>query len=449
MAETRIVKPRPISGFPEWLPEQKIVENRLLAIIREEFERHGFAQIETPAVENRDILSAKGVIDKEIYGLSRLAAAEGEDPSTDLALHFDLTVPLARYVAQHFGSLTFPFRRYQMQKVWRGERPQAGRFREFYQCDIDIIGNGSLSTLNDAEIPCVIHAIFSRAGIGDFVIRMNNRKVLQGFIRSLGLDDAALPEALRIIDELEKIGAEAVARLLAERTGLAAASVDRLMGFVTGAPDPASLGALCNDPLFQEGAQDVEALFSALADLGLPESAYVFDPSIARGLDYYTGTVYETRLATLPDIGSICSGGRYDNLASTFTRQKLPGVGISIGLTRMLARLLDAGILTTGSQTPAPVLVTVMSREHLSASLGLAATLRGAGIATELFTEPKKIGDQLKYAAKKGFAVAVIAGETELAEGNVQVKALATGDQMTVPRAELVDLVSRIVAGNG
>ena len=248
MAETRIVKPRPISGFPEWLPEQKIVENRLLTIIREEFERHGFAQIETPAVENREILSAKGVIDKEIYGLSRLAAAEGEDPSTDLALHFDLTVPLARYVAQHFGSLTFPFRRYQMQKVWRGERPQAGRFREFYQCDIDIIGNGSLSTLNDAEIPCVIHAIFSRAGIGDFVIRMNNRKVLQGFIRSLGLDDDALPEALRIIDELEKIGAEAVGRLLAERTGLAATAVDRLMAFVTDAPDPGSLGAAARPP---------------------------------------------------------------------------------------------------------------------------------------------------------------------------------------------------------
>ena len=237
MSERKIVKPQPVSGFPEWLPEQKLVEERWLATIRREFARYGFTPIETPAIERKEVLSAKGVVEKEIYALSRLAAGEGEDPTTEMALHFDLTVPLARYVAQHFANLTFPFRRYQIQKVWRGERPQAGRFREFYQCDIDVVGNGSLGLLNDAEMPCVIHSIFSQLGIGRFVVRVNNRKILQGFLESIGAPPERTTMALRVIDTLEKVGRDQVAADLQSQVGLDPASAGRLLDFLTAEAD--------------------------------------------------------------------------------------------------------------------------------------------------------------------------------------------------------------------
>jgi len=449
MSDTRapIVKPQPISGFPEWLPEEKLVETRLLDIIRRHFERFGFAPIETPAVERKEVLQAKGVESKEIYALARLAAeSEGGDPATEMALHFDLTVPLARYVAQHYARLAFPFRRYQIQKVWRGERPQAGRFREFYQCDIDIIGNGTLDVLADAEIPSVIDAIFSEAAIGRFLIRINNRKVLQGLLAAHGLDPSAFVDALRAIDALEKIGREKVAAELTGKTGLAPDKADALLDLLI-AGDLDRLDAIADNPLLTEGLPELRHVTDGLVALGVPTDHWAVDLTIARGLDYYTGTVYETRLVDHPAVGSICSGGRYDDLASTFTRQKLPGVGISIGLTRMLSRLFEAGVVRPGAATPAPVLVTVMDRALLADCLGLAAELRQAGIATEVYTEPRKLGQQLKYADQKGFGIALILGESEKAAGEVQAKLLASAEQVSVARAGIVAWVKERLAG--
>ncbi|HZO15948.1 MAG TPA: histidine--tRNA ligase [Polyangiaceae bacterium] len=436
-----IVKPRAISGFPEWLPEQKIVEERMLRIIVGAFERFGFAPIETPAVERIEVLTAKGVAEKEIYALTRLAAGEGEDPSTELALHFDLTVPLARYVAQHFGSLTFPFRRYQIQKVWRGERPQAGRFREFYQCDIDIVGNGELSLLNDAEIPCVIDVIFRQMQIGRFVVRINNRKLLQGIIEDHGAGD--IPAVLRAIDALEKIGADKVAGELEKHMSRGGAS--ELLALLGSAPKLDDLDKHQGGPVFAQGLAQLREVVDGLIALGMPEESFAVDVSIARGLDYYTGTVYETRLVDAPEIGSVCSGGRYDDLATNYTKQRLPGVGISIGLTRLLSRLFDAGLLMAKEKTPAPVLVTVMDRERLPEYLRMAAELRGAGIATELFTEPKKLKVQLRYADQKGFRCVILAGDQELAANQVLIKNLATAEQTTHPRSDLVPAVTRLL----
>ena len=445
MSDRKIVKPRPVSGFPEWLPEQKLVEQRLLDVIREEFERFGFAPIETPAIERKEVLAAKGVVEKEIYALSRLAAGEGEDAATEMALHFDLTVPLARYVAQYFDKLVFPFRRYQMQKVWRGERPQAGRFREFYQCDIDVIGSGKLSLLNDAEMPLVIHGIFSRIGIGRFLIRVNNRKILQGFLAHLGLPAERGGDALRVVDALDKIGRDKVLAELGNRAGLSTGQAERLVDFITGDPALEDLAGMADDPVFRQGVAELKEVARGMRDLGLPDDAWAVDLSIARGLDYYTGTVYETILVDNPEIGSICSGGRYDDLAGTFTKQVLPGVGISIGLTRMLSRLFDAGLIETGASTPARALVTVMDSAFRDRYLALAAELRAAGINTELYTQDRKLGDQLKYADRKGIPVAVIAGEGEFDAGTVVLKALESGEQTTHPREDVSKAVRALL----
>ncbi|MEE8271335.1 MAG: histidine--tRNA ligase [Alphaproteobacteria bacterium] len=446
MSDQKIVKPVPVSGFPEWLPEEKLVEERILGVIRQQFQRFGFAPIETPAIERREVLAAKGVVEKEIYALARLAAGPGEDASTEMALHFDLTVPLARYVAQHFNRLIFPFRRYQIQKVWRGERPQAGRFREFYQCDIDVVGNGRLSLLNDAEMPLVIHSIFSRIGIGRFVIRLNNRKILQGFLAHLGVTAERSPVALRIVDALHKVGADRVVTDLGSRVDLGRDRAVRLVDFISADPDIAALEAMAVDPLFEQGVGELAAVTRSLRDMGLPADAWRADLAIARGLDYYTGTVYETTLVDNPEIGSVCSGGRYDNLAATFTNRQLPGVGISIGLTRLLSRLFDAGLLETGAATPARVLVTALDPRFLGDYLAMAADLRRAGVDTEVYTEAKRIGDQLGYADRKGFALAVIAGDGEIDTGTVVVKALATGAQATHRRSELVAAVEAALA---
>ena len=471
MADRPFVKPRPISGFPEWLPQEKLVEERMLRIIRTQFERFGFAPMETPAIERKEVLTAKGIVDKEIYALSRLAAGKGEDPSTEMALHFDLTVPTARYVAQHLNSLTFPFRRYQIQKVWRGERPQAGRFREFYQCDIDIIGNGSIGLLADAEIPAVIHAIFSQLDVGPFIIRMNNRKLLQGILEHHGLEAAQFGAAMRIIDEFEKIGEERTVAALSTDLGIGPGKAQGMLNFLFGIED--EKGGLVRDNLMRDpdprvregessrmmgflqtgagrtGSETLKTGYEELSDVrkslkafGVPDGAIVIDPSIARGLDYYTGTVYETQLLDHPAIGSVCSGGRYDDLASTYTKQRLPGVGISIGLTRMLSRLFDAGVVVPGPATPAAVLVTVMDPAGLPAYLAMAVELRDKKINTEVYTESKKLGAQLKYADAKGFVLALIAGDQELEKGEVQIKVLATGEQVLVPRADLVDAVT-------
>ena len=446
---TSITPPKPMSGFPELLPAQQLVFNRCLDIVRRTFERFGFAPIETPAVERKEVLTAKGGNEKEIYALSRLAAGPGEDAETDYALHFDLTVPLARYVAQHKDKLVFPFRRYQIQKVWRGERPQAGRYRELYQCDIDVIGRGSVSLLADAELPSVIYHVFREMNIGHFVIRVNNRRLLQGFLDLAGVPTDRVGDVLHTVDAWEKIGRAAVAQALINKVGLNETLTERILAFLSssqGKPTDAVLDDLRRQVTtsqaeqhdFGRGVQELQTVVEGMRSLGVPEDYFEIDLSIARGLDYYTGTVYETRLTAHPDLGSICSGGRYDDLASYFTNEKLPGVGISIGLSRLVLRLLDAGVLKPGPSTPAIVLVTTLDQARLQDYLKIGAALREGGIATEVFLERARLGDQLKYASRKGFRFAVIAGEDEFAADQVKLKDLTTATEQAIPRAQLV-----------
>jgi histidyl-tRNA synthetase len=446
---TSITPPKPMSGFPELLPAQQLVFNRCLEIVRRTFERHGFTPIETPAVERKEVLTAKGGNEKEIYALSRLAAGPGEDAETDYALHFDLTVPLARYVAQHKDKLVFPFRRYQIQKVWRGERPQAGRYRELYQCDIDVIGRGSVSLLADAELPSVIYHVFREMNIGHFVIRVNNRRLLQGFLDLAGVPTDRVGDVLHTVDAWEKIGRAAVAQALINKVGLNETLTERILAFLSssqGKPTDAVLDDLRRQVTtsqaeqhdFGRGVQELQTVVEGMRSLGVPEDYFEIDLSIARGLDYYTGTVYETRLTAHPDLGSICSGGRYDDLASFFTNEKLPGVGISIGLSRLVLRLLDVGVLQPGPATPAIVLVTTLDQARLQDYLKIGAALREGGIATEVFLERARLGDQLRYASRKGFRFAVIAGEDEFAADQVKLKDLATATEQVIPRAQLV-----------
>ncbi|MCU0499787.1 MAG: histidine--tRNA ligase [Anaerolineae bacterium] len=439
---TQVIKPTPISGFPEFLPAQQIVFNRMLNIVRTTFERYGFSPIETPAVERKEILTSKGGNEKEIYALSRLAAEEGENAETDLALHFDLTVPLARYVALHKDKLVFPFRRYQIQKVWRGERAQAGRSREFYQCDIDVIGRGSVSILNDAEIPSIIYAIFREMGIGPFVIRINNRKILQGYFASLAVPSDRIADVIRIVDKLEKIGGAKVVAELVKTCELSEETANTILTFLGEAIDTDSVLAKlatiqkAND-LLQTGVEELRVVIDGIRAFGVPEDYFKIDLTIARGLEYYTGTVYETQLRSHPEIGSICSGGRYDDLASFFTNEKLPGIGISIGLTRLISVLMEAGLIQVDSATTAQVLVTTMDESRKTDYLRIGALLREAGIATEVYLEKGRLGDQLKYANKKGFPFAVIAGGDEFDRHTVKLKNLVSGEEREIPLTEL------------
>jgi len=445
------IQPQSISGFPEWLPEEKIIEQKMIDIIRAAYEKFGFSPIETAAVEKVDILRAKGGNDKEIYCLSRLAGAEEGEDGKELALHFDLTVPLARYVAQNYSNLPFPFRRYQIQKVWRGERPQSGRFREFYQCDIDIIGDGELSLLSDAEIPSIIYSIFKQMDIGPFVININNRKIIQGYLNFLGIPDSDVANVLRTIDKIEKVGVDKVVSELVNSLGFSEEKVKPLIDLISldtsSTPDVINeLRQMKVNDKFSEGVDELAKVLKYMGDLGVPDDYYKINISIARGLDYYTGTVYETILKNHPGIGSVCSGGRFDNLAGYFTDKKLPGVGISIGLTRLFSKLIKAEVIKAGPSTSAPVLVTVMDPSCMNLYFKVATLLRDGGINTEVFLENKKIGIQLKFANRKGFALAVIAGSNEVESGNVQLKNLKTGEQYTVSVSELVPKVSEILS---
>jgi histidyl-tRNA synthetase len=442
-----IITPKPMSGFPELLPEQQRVFNRCIDIIRRNFELSGFTPIETPAVERKEVLTSKGADEKEIYALARLFAGEGESPDTEFALHFDLTVPLARYVALHKEKLVFPFRRYQIQKVWRGERPQKGRYRELYQCDIDVIGRGSLGLLNDAEMPAVIHRIFTEMGIGDFVIRINNRRLLQGFYRWLGVSADHIAETLRTVDKLEKIGRDKVVAELVGKVQLAEEIAVQILDFVADdRPVDALLDHLAahpamSDDTFAQGVAELRTVADGVRSLGVPPTGFVIDLRIARGLGYYTGTVYETKLLAHPELGSICSGGRYDDLASYFTNEKLPGVGISIGLSRLAIALLEAGLLATDAQTPSRALVTVLDPARMSDYLRIAADLRAAGIACEVYFEKGRVGDQLKYADRKRIPFAVIAGESEFAAGACKLKNMRTGEEITAAVDELPQII--------
>jgi histidyl-tRNA synthetase len=441
------VKPALLRGFDqEYLPQEQLQFNRLIDIIRKNFELYGFLPIETPSAERREVLTSKGGVEKEIYALTRLAEADDDEAASKGALRFDLTVPLARYVAMRERELAFPFRRYQIQRVWRGETPQArkGRFREFYQCDIDIIGREKLSYLAEAEIPSVIHSVFREMAIGDFRIRINNRKVLKGLLQSFEVADSNAPAVFRWLDKTEKEDRASILKGL-HAEGLSASSAESLYGLIATRRDTqATLGALdamTPNETLKTGMEEARNVITAIRSFGVPESAFAFDLGVVRGLDYYTGTIYETTLTDYPELGSICSGGRYDDLASYFTDTRLPGVGISIGLTRLFSKLKEANLLQPLLRSPAEVLVTVMDPQYLEKYLGMASALRAAGINTEVYLEPAKLGNQLAYADRKGFRVALIAGGNEFAKDVVQIKHLSTKTARDVALSALVPSV--------
>jgi len=437
---------RTMPGVLELLPLDQIAFQRMLDVIRRNYERFGFVPVETPVIEFSDVLLTKtgGETERQVYFVQSTGSLEqGEKP--DLALRFDLTVPLARYVAEHEHDLSFPFRRYQMQRVYRGERAQRGRFREFYQCDIDVIGKDSLSVRYDAELPAVIYSVFRELNIGAFTIQLNNRKLMRGFFESLGVIDGEQQTlVLREVDKLDKRGADYVRdTLTGEQFGLSAEVAQKILDFVqvrsTSLQDAFDkLDALGPGPeSMEQGRAELKEVLGLIRDFGVPESHYVLNLSIARGLDYYTGTVYETTLNDHPQIGSICSGGRYENLASQYTKSKLPGVGISIGLTRLYWQLRDAGLIASGQST-VDVLVTQMDAAQMPAYLAVASELRSAGIATEVVLDGGKLGKQFKYADRAGIRFVIVLGEDEIAKGVVTVKDLRREDQFEVSRAELV-----------
>lgn len=441
-----LTQARTMPGVLELLPLDQIAFQRMLDVIRRNYERFGFLPVETPVIEYSDVLLTKtgGETERQVYFVQSTGALEqGEKP--ELALRFDLTVPLARYVAEHEHDLNFPFRRYQMQRVYRGERAQRGRFREFYQCDVDVIGKDSLSVRYDAEVPAVIYSVFRELNIGAFTIQLNNRKLMRGFFESLGVAD---PEqqtlVLREVDKLDKRGADYVRdTLTGEAFGLNAEVAQKVLDFVqvrsTSLQDAFDkLDALGAGPeAMEQGRAELKEVLELIRDFGVPETHYALNLSIARGLDYYTGTVYETTLNDHPQIGSICSGGRYENLAGQYTKSHLPGVGISIGLTRLYWQLRDAGLVNTARST-VDVLVTQMDAARLPAYLALASELRTAGIATEVVLEGGKLGKQFKYADRAGIRFVIVLGEDELAKGVVTVKDLRREDQFEVARTELV-----------
>ena len=420
----------------------------MLDTIRRNYERFGFLPVETPVFELSETLLTKsgGETERQVYFVQSTGALAKEGEGLpELALRFDLTVPLARYVAEHEHELTFPFRRYQIQRVYRGERQQRGRFREFYQCDIDVIGKDALSVRFDAEILAVIHAVFSDLGIGDFTIQLNNRKLMRGFFEAQGVTDGEQQAlVLREVDKLDKRGADYVRETLTgEGFGMSAEGVDRILDFIavrsTGHADAlAKLDALGQgSDTFNQGTAELREVLDLVKALGVPESAYCLNFSIARGLDYYTGTVYETQLDECPQIGSICSGGRYEDLASHYTKSKLPGVGISIGLTRLFWQLREAGLIAGSDESSVQAMVALMDEGQLAESLDIARRLRAAGINTEVQMESRKLAKQFQYASRAGIRFVVLAGEDELARGVVTVKDLLREQQFDVKREEL------------
>ena len=434
------VQPRTLSGFMELMPARQIQFDRMMAILRESYSLYGFTPLDTPIIEASEVLLAKGggETEKQIYRFQK--------GDSDLSLRFDLTVPLAKYVAQYSGQLAFPFRRFQIGKVYRGERAQRGRFREFYQADIDIIGDGKLDISNDAEIPAIIYRTFTSLGLKRFQIRVNNRKILNGFYAMLDLTHES-GAIMRTVDKLDKIGAAQVKELLmAEEIGLNAEQAGEIMRFIAINGSNAEVlqaleGYRGRHPLFDEGLDELTTVARYLAAFGVPEDHFKVDLTIARGLDYYTGTVYETTMLDHPEIGSICSGGRFDNLAEYYTDKKLPGVGISIGLTRLFFVLEDQGYLNDQLNTaPADALILPMT-EDLSAAIALATQLRSAGVRTQLYGEQKKFKQKMSYADKLGVPYVIFLGEEEIASGVTAVKNMRTGEQVKVSPDEAVNLI--------
>lgn len=434
------VQPRTLSGFMELMPARQIQFDRMMAVLRESYSLYGFTPLDTPIIEASEVLLAKGggETEKQIYRFQK--------GDSDLSLRFDLTVPLAKYVAQYSNQLAFPFRRFQIGKVYRGERAQRGRFREFYQADIDVIGDGKLDISNDAEIPAIIYRTFTAMGLKRFQIRVNNRKVLNGFYAMLDLTHES-GAIMRTVDKLDKIGAAQVKELLmAEEIGLNAEQAGEIMRFIAINGSNAEVlqaleGYRGRHPLFDEGLDELTTVARYLAAFGVPEDHFKVDLTIARGLDYYTGTVYETTMLDHPEIGSICSGGRYDNLAEYYTDKKLPGVGISIGLTRLFFVLEDQGYLNDQLNTaPADVLILPMT-EDLSAAIALATQLRSAGVRTQLYGEQKKFKQKMSYADKLGVPYVIFLGEEEISSGVAAVKNMRTGEQVKLSPDEAVKLI--------
>ena len=438
------IKPRTLSGFMELLPEKQQKLERMMEILRKTYSLYGFAPLDTPAIEDARILLAKGggETEKQIYRFQK--------GDSDLALRFDLTVPLAKYVALHYGELSFPFRRYQISKVYRGERAQRGRFREFYQADIDIIGDGKLDILNEAEIPAIIYRVFRGFGLERFQIRVNNRKILSGFYEMLGLAEKS-GDIMRTVDKLDKIGAEKVSAILVADCGLEEDQAAEILKFIAirgtnGEVLAALEGYKGKNEKFDKGMEELSAVTANLTAFGVPENNFVVDLTIARGLDYYTGTVYETTLLDHPEIGSVCSGGRYDDLAGYYTDRQLPGVGISIGLTRLFYVLDEQGLLNPELPgAPADALVLPMTADPAPA-IALAEQLRSGGIRVQLYGEQKKFKQKMSYADKLGVPYAVLLGEDEIAAGKCSVKNMRTGEQVTTTPEEAAKLIKEALA---
>ena len=415
-----------MSGFPEWLPAAKRQEKRVLDIVASVYENYGYTPIETAAVEKVTSLKTTGDVSKEIYGIHRLSGEGGENKKAEFGMHFDLTLPMARYTADNFAQLQFPFKRYQIQKVWRGERPQKGRYREFYQADIDVVGDGTLPLHYEAEVVQVIFDIFTKLNVGDFTVKINNRKLLEGLYRQQGINDMNAP--LIIVDKIDKIGRDEVVRLLVE-SGLTAEqgafcadlaskkfTISEAFEFI------ATIDT--SEPLLEAAKNELETIFNNLSHL--PDGAVIFDLSIARGLDYYTGSVYECVIDGLENYGSVCSGGRYDNLAEKFSTKKLPGVGLSIGITRLLYVLFTEGRLEVLAPTPVEAYIVLFTEDQRPEGNRIATELRALGISTEVAPSVKKFGKQIQFAEKRGAQFIVIPE----AEGADQMKNLKTGEQV-------------------
>ena len=438
-----IIKPRTLSGFMELLPDKQIRFEKMVQILRETYASYGFAPLDTPAIEDAQILLAKGggETEKQIYRFTK--------GDSDLALRFDLTVPLAKYVALHYNELAFPFRRFQISKVYRGERAQRGRFREFYQADIDIIGDGKLDILNEAEIPAIIYKVFQGFGLNRFQIRVNNRKILSGFYDMLGLADKS-GDIMRTVDKLDKIGPDKVKVILLEDCGLTEDQANEILAFIairgTNAQVIEALeGYTGKNGLFDTGLSELKAVTANLSAFGVPEGNFAVDLTIARGLDYYTGTVYETTLLDHPEIGSVCSGGRYDNLAGYYIDKPLPGVGISIGLTRLFYVLDEQGLLNPQlPSAPADALVLPMTAD-MAPAIALAETLRSSGLRVQLYGEQKKFKQKMAYANKLGVPFAVLLGEDEIAQGLCSLKNMQTGEQLLLSPRDAARVIREAV----
>ena len=443
MSKKNIITPRTLSGFMELPPQEQVLFERIKRTLETTYQMYGFFPIDTPVLEYSEILLAKqaGETEKQVYRFKK--------GDKDIAMRFDLTVPLAKYAAKNYSALTFPFKRYAIGKVYRGELAQKGRFREFYQADIDIIGDGSLSIVNDAEIPSIIYTIFTDLGLSNFTIRLNNRKVLNGLFEMNGLSENAT-DIMRIIDKIDKIGVEETKSELIG-SGMEENTADTLLELMTYKDTNENILAKLetytgSNETFDLGYQELKDVVYYIGKFGVPESNYRIDLSIARGLDYYTGTVYETFVDDHPEIGSVCSGGRYDNLAEYYTKKNLPGVGMSIGLTRFFYVLNEYQYLNTKLNAPADVLIIPMT-DDMSSAVSISARLRKEGLRTQIYMEKKKFKAKISYANKLSIPYAIFLGEDEIRDDKVTVKNMYTGDQVTVSLDEAITVMQESLAG--